>query len=83
MPRPRRRAGGAVFRGAAGRHWHGVALHEVYPASEGFIAAQDAEPEAGLRLLADRACSLSFYLWQITGRRIRVDQDPLRFHLRG
>ena len=26
-------------------------FHEVYPASEGFIAAQDDEPEAGLRLL--------------------------------
>jgi len=30
----------------------GVQLHEVYPASEGFIAAQDAGPEAGLRLMA-------------------------------
>ncbi|MFI5069158.1 MAG: GH3 auxin-responsive promoter family protein, partial [Streptosporangiales bacterium] len=28
----------------------GVNFHEVYPASEAFIAAQDAEPEAGLRL---------------------------------
>jgi hypothetical protein len=28
-----------------------VRFHEVYPASEGFIAAQDAEPEAGLRLM--------------------------------
>lgn len=31
----------------------GVNFHEVYPASEGFIAAQDAEAEAGLRLMAD------------------------------
>jgi GH3 auxin-responsive promoter len=31
----------------------GVNFHEVYPASEGFIAAQDAEARAGLRLLAD------------------------------
>jgi len=38
----------------------GVALHEVYPASEGFIAAQDAEPEAGLRLLADRGLFFEF-----------------------
>ncbi len=30
-----------------------VNFHEVYPASEGFIAAQDAEPEAGLRLMVD------------------------------
>lgn len=30
----------------------GVEFHEVYPASEGFIAAQDAEPEAGLRLMS-------------------------------
>jgi hypothetical protein len=29
----------------------GVAFHEVYPASEGFIAAQDAEASAGLRLM--------------------------------
>lgn len=29
----------------------GVNFHEVFPASEAFIAAQDAEPEAGLRLL--------------------------------
>lgn len=29
----------------------GVRFHEVYPASEAFIAAQDAEPEAGLRLI--------------------------------
>ncbi len=28
-----------------------VNFHEVYPASEGFIAAQDDEPEAGLRLM--------------------------------
>jgi hypothetical protein len=31
----------------------GVSFHEVYPASEGFIAAQDAEPEEGLRLITD------------------------------
>jgi hypothetical protein len=30
----------------------GIRFHEVYPASEAFIAAQDAEPGAGLRLLA-------------------------------
>ncbi len=30
-----------------------VNFHEVYPASEAFIAAQDAEPIAGLRLMAD------------------------------
>jgi hypothetical protein len=29
----------------------GVHFHEVYPASEAFIAAQDADAEAGLRLL--------------------------------
>ncbi len=28
-----------------------IRFHEVYPASEGFIAAQDESPEAGLRLL--------------------------------
>jgi hypothetical protein len=30
-----------------------VNFHEVYPASEGFIAAQDASPAEGLRLMAD------------------------------
>lgn len=37
-----------------------VNFHEVYPASEGFIAVQDAEPEAGLRLLADRGIFYEF-----------------------
>jgi len=37
-----------------------VALHEVYPASEAFIAAQDAEPEAGLRLLAGHGVFFEF-----------------------
>jgi hypothetical protein len=37
-----------------------VNFHEVYPASEGFIAVQDAEPEAGLRLLADRGLYFEF-----------------------
>jgi hypothetical protein len=37
-----------------------VNFHEVYPASEGFIAAQDAEPEAGLRLLADAGLFFEF-----------------------
>ncbi len=38
------------LRAAFGRN---VQFHEVYPASEAFIAAQDAEPEAGLRLMTD------------------------------
>lgn len=38
----------------------GVNFHEVYPASEGFIAAQDAEPEAGLRLIADAGVHYEF-----------------------
>jgi len=38
----------------------GVNFHEVYPASEGFIAAQDAEPEAGLRLMADAGIHYEF-----------------------
>jgi hypothetical protein len=37
-----------------------VNFHEVYPASEGFIAVQDAEPEAGLRLLTDRGLYFEF-----------------------
>jgi hypothetical protein len=44
------------------RHAYGESInfHEVYPASEGFIAAQDAEPEAGLRLLTDRGLFFEF-----------------------
>ena len=38
----------------------GVNFHEVYPASEGFIAAQDSEPEAGLRLMADAGIYYEF-----------------------
>lgn len=38
----------------------GVNFHEVYPASEGFIAAQDAEAEAGLRLMADAGIFYEF-----------------------
>lgn len=38
----------------------GVNFHEVYPASEGFIAAQDAEAQAGLRLLADAGIYYEF-----------------------
>ncbi len=37
-----------------------VKFHEVYPACEGFIAAQDAEPEAGLRLMADTGIFFEF-----------------------
>jgi hypothetical protein len=38
----------------------GVDFHEVYPASEAFIAAQDSEPEAGLRLLTDAGVFFEF-----------------------
>jgi hypothetical protein len=38
----------------------GVRFQEVYPASEGFIAAQDAEPEAGLRLLTRHSVFFEF-----------------------
>ncbi len=37
-----------------------VNFHEVYPASEGFIAAQDASPELGLRLIADAGIFYEF-----------------------
>jgi hypothetical protein len=37
-----------------------VNFHEVYPASEGFIAAQDADSAAGLRLLADAGLFFEF-----------------------
>jgi hypothetical protein len=35
-------------------------LREVYPASEGFIALQDENPEAGLRLLTDNGLFFEF-----------------------
>lgn len=38
----------------------GANFHEVYPASEAFIAAQDAESGAGLRLLADAGIFYEF-----------------------
>jgi hypothetical protein len=37
-----------------------VNFHEVYPASEGFIAAQDADSAAGLRLLTDAGLFFEF-----------------------
>jgi hypothetical protein len=37
-----------------------ILFHEVYPASEGFIAVQDAEPEAGLRLLTEAGIFYEF-----------------------
>ncbi|MFI5357425.1 MAG: GH3 auxin-responsive promoter family protein [Opitutales bacterium] len=38
----------------------GVDFHEVYPASEGFIAAQDADAAHGLRLIADAGIFYEF-----------------------
>lgn len=37
-----------------------VRFHEVYPASEGFIAAQDGEPVEGLRLMTDQGLFFEF-----------------------
>lgn len=37
-----------------------VNFHEVYPASEGFIAAQDAESASGLRLMTDTGLFFEF-----------------------
>jgi hypothetical protein len=37
-----------------------VNFHEVYPASEGFIAAQDTDAAAGLRLMADAGIFFEF-----------------------
>jgi hypothetical protein len=45
------------LRAAAGSD---VNFHEVYPASEGFIAAQDDEPAAGLRLMTDAGIFFEF-----------------------
>jgi len=38
----------------------GVKLHEIYLAAEGFIAAQDAEPFMGLRLMTDQGIFYEF-----------------------
>jgi hypothetical protein len=38
----------------------GVNLHEVYPASEGFIAAQDGDAAQGLRLMVDVGLHFEF-----------------------
>ncbi|MFH1496325.1 MAG: GH3 auxin-responsive promoter family protein, partial [Verrucomicrobiota bacterium] len=38
----------------------GVNFHEVYPASEGFIAAQDADSALGLRLMCDAGIHYEF-----------------------
>jgi hypothetical protein len=38
----------------------GVSFHEVYPASEGFIAAQDSSPEEGLRLITNAGIFYEF-----------------------
>lgn len=38
----------------------GVNFHEVYPASEGFIAAQDADSKSGLRLITDAGIYYEF-----------------------
>ena len=48
-----------------------VNFHEVYPASEGFIAAQDAESAAGLRLMADAGIFYEFLpMWEFDEARI-------------
>lgn len=41
-----------------------VNFHEVYPATEGFIAAQDASADAGLRVLADQGLFFEFLPWR-------------------
>lgn len=37
-----------------------VNFHEIYPASEAFIAAQDADPASGLRMMADAGVFFEF-----------------------
>ncbi|HEX2101599.1 MAG TPA: GH3 auxin-responsive promoter family protein, partial [Candidatus Synoicihabitans sp.] len=39
---------------------NGVSFHEVYPSAEGFIAAQDADASAGLRLMTDTGLFFEF-----------------------
>ena len=49
-----------------------VNFHEVYEASEGFIAAQDADSAAGLRLMADAGIFFEFLpMSEYDERRIR------------
>jgi hypothetical protein len=52
-----------------------VNFHEVYPASEAFIAAQDAEPTAGLRLMVNAGIFFEFLPMS--------DYDESRLHLLG
>lgn len=52
-----------------------VAFHEVYPAAEGLIAAQDADSAAGLRLMADAGIFFEFLPM--------ADYEPSRIHLLG
>jgi hypothetical protein len=56
--------GGVNFKPYRTRFEHflagGAELREVYPASEGFIAMQDATPDDGLRLLTDNGLFFEF-----------------------
>jgi hypothetical protein len=52
-----------------------VAFHEVYSAAEGFIAAQDADAAAGLRLMADAGIFFEFLPM--------AEYDRSRLHLLG
>lgn len=45
----------------------GASLHEAYAAAEGFFAAQDGEPGAGLRVLADAGIYFEFLPLRETG----------------
>jgi hypothetical protein len=53
----------------------GVKFHEVYPSSEGFIAAQDSEASEGLRVMADAGIFFEFLPM--------ADYDETRLHLLG
>jgi hypothetical protein len=53
----------------------GVNFHEVYPASEGFIAAQDEDAADGLRVMADAGIFLEFLPM--------ADYDAMRLHMLG
>jgi hypothetical protein len=53
-----------------------VNFHEVYPASEGFIAAQDADAAAGLRLMADAGIFYEFLpMWEFDEARLPLLGD--------
>jgi hypothetical protein len=68
------------LRAALGAH---INFHEVYPTAEGFIAAQDADAAAGLRLLADAGLYFEFLPMNTFDERNLADLGPSAVPLEG